>query len=135
MNEVVQEWIDKAEADFRTATREFAVSDQPNYDAVCFHTQQCIEKLMKAVLIEFGSTPPKTHDLLQLYRLLCAHAPEWHPEESDLRFLTQAAVGSRYPGDAADYREAEEALRIGTSLHAALLQFLLPTEDFPSAMI
>lgn len=37
MNEVVREWIDKAEGDFRTASREMAVTEQPNYDAVCFH--------------------------------------------------------------------------------------------------
>ena len=42
MNEIVKEWIDKAEADFATAERELAARDRENYDAVCFHAQQCI---------------------------------------------------------------------------------------------
>jgi HEPN domain-containing protein len=54
MNEVVEEWIAKAEGDFRTASRELVVVDRPNYDAVCFHAQQCIEKLMKAVTDRAG---------------------------------------------------------------------------------
>ncbi|WP_245393721.1 hypothetical protein [Allomeiothermus silvanus] len=37
MNDVVQEWVSKAEGDYRTANREFAVTDEPNYDAVCYH--------------------------------------------------------------------------------------------------
>ena len=47
MNDTVKEWIQKAEKDYATATRELAALEQPNYDAVCFHAQQCIEKLMK----------------------------------------------------------------------------------------
>jgi len=63
MNVVVREWLDKAEGDFRTATREIAVTEAPNYDAFCFHAQQCIEKLLKAALIAYGTSAPRTHDL------------------------------------------------------------------------
>jgi len=38
MNEVVREWVDKAEGDFLTARREFA-AQPPNFDAVCYHAQ------------------------------------------------------------------------------------------------
>lgn len=51
MNEVVNEWVVKAEGDFLTAAREVK-ANPPNYDAVCFHAQQCIEKLLKALLIQ-----------------------------------------------------------------------------------
>ncbi|HNU31111.1 MAG TPA: HEPN domain-containing protein, partial [Sedimentisphaerales bacterium] len=61
MNEVVREWIDKAQADYLTATRE-GRADPPNYDAVCFHAQQCAEKLMKAAIMVKGQVPAKTHD-------------------------------------------------------------------------
>jgi len=54
MNQVIQEWVGKAEGDFSTAERELAVSSNPNYDAVCFHSQQCIEKLLKALMIKFN---------------------------------------------------------------------------------
>jgi hypothetical protein len=48
MNETAREWITKADGDFRTAGREILVEEGPNFDAVCYHAQQCIEKLMKA---------------------------------------------------------------------------------------
>ncbi len=35
------EWINKAEADWRTMLRESEVSVAPSFDAVCFHAQQC----------------------------------------------------------------------------------------------
>lgn len=57
MNETVREWIAKAEGDFRTAQRELAATEAPNYDAVAFHAQQCIEKLLKALLILKSLTP------------------------------------------------------------------------------
>jgi len=37
MNEIVIEWVDKAEGDFRTAEREARVRNAPSYDSVCFH--------------------------------------------------------------------------------------------------
>jgi len=120
MNETIREWIAKAEADYATAQRELQVTSNPNYDGVCFHSQQCIEKVMKALLIQLGVTPPKTHDLTELDRLLspvCA-AWSWPPEE--LRFLTRAAVEFRYPGGSADYEEAALALERCSRMRAKL---------------
>ena len=70
MNDTVREWVAKGLADFGTAERELAVTPEPNLDAVCFHAQQCIEKLMKGLLILRGVTPPRTHDLPTLHRVL-----------------------------------------------------------------
>jgi HEPN domain-containing protein len=70
MNLVVSEWIQKAEGDYRTASRELRAPDEPNFDAACYHAQQCAEKLMKAVLIAIGVTPPHTHNLIVLDGLL-----------------------------------------------------------------
>jgi HEPN domain-containing protein len=52
MQPITLEWIAKAEADFATAQRELGVTDRPNYDGVCFHAQQCVEKDLKAFLQE-----------------------------------------------------------------------------------
>jgi HEPN domain-containing protein len=49
MNQLTQEWVDKAESDFRTATREIQVTQDPSYDGVCFHAQQCAEKYLKDI--------------------------------------------------------------------------------------
>jgi hypothetical protein len=40
MNPAVAEWVSKAEGDFVTAGREMRARKSPNYDAVCFHSQQ-----------------------------------------------------------------------------------------------
>ncbi len=50
MNPLTQEWVNKGEGDFHTAERESRVTIAPNYDAICFHAQQCIEKYLKARL-------------------------------------------------------------------------------------
>jgi HEPN domain-containing protein len=64
MNPVLAEWIEKAEADYYTAEREYRARKNTNYDAVCFHAQQCVEKYIKAILV-FRDIPfHKTHNWL-----------------------------------------------------------------------
>jgi len=126
MNEVVQEWIDKAEGDYLTATRE-ADASPPNYDAVCFHAQQCIEKLLKALLIAKGKTPPKTHDLTILDSLLNSIYPEWHWPIEQLRLLSSAAVIFRYPGESAGPEEADATLVACKAMRSHLLELMSET--------
>jgi hypothetical protein len=57
MKPLTQEWIEKAEGDFRTARRELQAKRLPNYDAVCFHAQQCAEKYLKARLCKRLTLP------------------------------------------------------------------------------
>jgi len=53
MKAITSEWVHKAEGDFLTAQREMKAAPA-NYDAVCFHAQQCAEKYIKARLVEEG---------------------------------------------------------------------------------
>ncbi len=121
MNATVKEWLAKAEKDFATARRELQVEEDPNFDAVCFHAQQSIEKLMKGLLIHLGITPSKTHDLAFLSQLLAASCPSWSWSQEDLRFLSRAAVAFRYPGEAAEPEDATEAVDIAGRLRNKLL--------------
>lgn len=41
MKPLTHEWISKAEGDWHSAQRENRARKQPNYDAACFHAQQC----------------------------------------------------------------------------------------------
>ena len=50
MHAITTEWIAKAEGDWVTANRELRARRRPNYDAACFHAQQCAEKHLKARL-------------------------------------------------------------------------------------
>jgi len=111
MKQITSEWIGKAESDFATAQRELAATVHPNYDAVCFHAQQCIEKYLKAFLQE-GEIPfPRTHDLSQLLTLAVSIESGWTSMAADLNVLSAFAVEYRYPGDSADLDEATEAFQ------------------------
>lgn len=124
MNETVREWIDKSEADYTTATRELTTSERPNFDAVCFHAQQCIEKLMKGLLIHRGVTPPRTHNLMWLDKLLRPVFPEWSASADDLELLTRAGSAFRYPGATAERGDATDAMAICTGLRESLLKLV-----------
>jgi HEPN domain-containing protein len=97
-----------------------AITERPNYDAVCFHAQQCVEKVMKAFLIHRGMLPPKVHDLTHLNRLMEEGNPEWFWPEEELRFLTCAGIEYWYPGESADYEEAAQAMDICERLFSAV---------------
>lgn len=124
MNGTVKEWAAKAEADYSTACRELEAIESPNFDAVCFHAQQCVEKLMKALLIHLNVVPPRTHDLAELNRLLTPVCTPWSWPVQELRFLTRASIAFRYPGESADREDATESLRIATQLRAKLRALL-----------
>ena len=110
MNPITLEWVEKAEGDFATAERELIVKIDPNYDAVCFHAQQCAEKYMKARLQEAGIQFGKTHDLSVLLNMLLPVEPTWTALLSDLQTLSAYAVAYRYPGDSADEIDATDAM-------------------------
>ena len=110
MKSITREWVDKAEADFATALREFIVRPDPNFDAVCFHSQQSAEKLLKARLQEADIAFRKTHDLTVLLDLALSVEPTWETLRSELESLTVYAVEYRYPGPFADESEAQTAL-------------------------
>jgi HEPN domain-containing protein len=124
MNATVKEWVAKAEADYATAGRELRAPESPNYDAACFPAQQCVEKLMKGLLIHFGVLAPKTHDLVGLDRLLAPACRDWSWPVEELRFLTHASIVFRYPGESADQEEAVTAFDIATRMREKLRQLL-----------
>ncbi|MCU0570894.1 MAG: HEPN domain-containing protein [Oculatellaceae cyanobacterium Prado106] len=111
MKPIIQEWVNKAEGDFATAQRELQVKKMANYDAVCFHCQQCIEKYLKACLQEENITFAKTHDLGILLELFLPIQPDWSSMRSNLEALTAYAVEFRYPGISATKTIAAQAFQ------------------------
>jgi HEPN domain-containing protein len=112
MQPLTDEWVAKAEGDFNSAQRELRARKSPNYDASCFHCQQCAEKYLKAQLQEAGLTIPRTHDLEQLAILLTPVDATWLLLRSDLNALSIYAVAFRYPGESADRDAAKSALQL-----------------------
>ena len=133
MTEMVQEWLFKAEDDYATAGREVAVTDRPNHDGVCFHSQQCAEKLMKGVLTHAGVVPPRTHVLGELSSLLAGRYPLWTWNADELDRLTRAAVRLRYPGNRATGEDAAASFDICRRLRRTLLDLLEQAPPPPPA--
>jgi len=96
MNPAVDEWVSKAEGDFATAGRELRARKSPNYDAVCFHAQQCAEKYLKAVLQENDKRIPKIHFLLELLALILKFDGSYEFLKADLEVLEDYSVKFRY---------------------------------------
>jgi HEPN domain-containing protein len=109
MNSATVEWVTKAEGDFATAGRELRARTAPNYDAVCFHCQQCAEKYLKAFLQENGQHIPKIHNLIELM-LLCEEIDSsFEMLRSDLVTMERYSVRVRYPGEIAEKEDAQSA--------------------------
>ena len=87
MKRLTIEWVTKAEGDFHTAQRELRARVMPNHDSSCFHSQQCIEKYLKARLQEAGTAFPHTHDLELLLKLVLPVEPLWSGLLSAMRLL------------------------------------------------
>lgn len=111
MNPLTAEWIEKASADLATAGREMRARKDPNYDAVCFHAQQCVEKLLKAALTETGRDFSRTHDLNHLLDLILPTQPLWEAFRPSFQELVAYAVEYRYPGESATMEMAQTALK------------------------
>lgn len=109
MNGVIREWIEKAEGDFHTAEREMRVRKAPNYDAVCFHAQQCAEKYPKAFLLHHQIRP--IHDLEMLLETIIPISRDFEGLRDALLLLNDYAVDVRYPGEFATQEEARAAVK------------------------
>ncbi|MHC4695224.1 MAG: HEPN domain-containing protein [Planctomycetota bacterium] len=96
--EAVRQWRTKARSDWTTVEILLA-SDQYPADAVCFHCQQFVEKLLKALLTRHGIEAPKTHDVRRLIQLAEPLAPELSRFSDASDALTAHGVETRYPGD------------------------------------
>jgi HEPN domain-containing protein len=102
----VSRWTEKAEHDFLAAGHILDAAGDGLTDVVCFHSQQCAEKYLKALLLYRGVTFPKTHDLRLLWDLLAAEHPLGVEREQVIP-LNRYAIEGRYPGDWEPITEAE----------------------------
>jgi HEPN domain-containing protein len=111
MKPITLEWIGKAEGDWVVAQREARARKDPNYDAACFHTQQCAEKYLKARLQEASIPVPRTHNLSDLLKLTLPIEPSWSALQNDLIALNNYGVDYRYPGQSAAKFDAKDAIK------------------------
>ncbi len=92
MKRITAEWVEKTEGDFSVLEREIKVEDNPSYDAVCFHGQQCAEKYLKARLCEAQVSFAKTHDLVVLLENVLHVETGWEVFRESLAYLSDFAM-------------------------------------------
>ena len=112
----------KGRGDFHSAQREYRARKNPNYDALCFHSQQCVEKYLKARLQEADIPFGRIHDLAVLLDAVLVVEPLWEFMRSQLRLLSIFAVEYRYPGQFADLDTSKQAFAICKSVRNTIRQ-------------
>ncbi|MBM5826410.1 MAG: HEPN domain-containing protein [Cyanobacteria bacterium M_surface_10_m2_119] len=118
----------KADGDWE-ALEILLTRDSPGLrDAVVFHAQQCVEKLLKARLIQLGQTVDKIHDLAALSCQLEAVDRQWSWDDEELADLSSGAVLARYPGFETSAEEQAELVEIASRVRRAL-RILLGSEQ------
>ena len=115
--------MEKAEEDLALA-RSAIRRKKPLVTGACFHSQQCAEKYIKALLVSRKADFPKTHDLLMLNNLCSQMGIFLEIDPKLLNTLTDYAVRTRYPGEGPTLRDAKEALAISTTLRKVSRKFL-----------
>jgi len=125
--EIINKWVAKAGSDIRSAEILLNNAENPPTDAICFHAQQAVEKLLKAYLTSVDIKAGKTHDILSLLELCIEKDKEFEtlPIEK-LGKLTFYAVELRYPDEfyIPTYEEAEESLNLAKMVEKFVIEKL-----------
>ena len=92
---LVKAWIRYAEDDWHDSL--ILINAGGHQRNVCFHLQQCLEKLFKAELMRMEQPVPKVHNLRELSDLLHQADESWSASSIDLNRLSLAAVDFATP--------------------------------------
>ncbi|OGW81273.1 MAG: hypothetical protein A3G33_06770 [Omnitrophica bacterium RIFCSPLOWO2_12_FULL_44_17] len=110
-SEIAREWREKAEEDYCAAIILSQTKRKHLFSSICFHSQQSVEKYLKAYLSREKISFPKTHDLI-LLKNLCSDEDGDFELVSDLIIsLNPYSVEFRYPGERAMRRDAMGAIK------------------------
>lgn len=94
------------------------------FNQVCFHSHQCVEKCLKALLRSNNQAPPKIHALIDLLELCIAFNPSLVSFELECKSLDRYYIPVRYPeappgslpSGLPGKADADEALKIATKI-------------------
>ena len=123
IREAVRQWRAKALNDWTTVEILIKSGHCPA-EIACFHCQQYVKKLIKAILTQQGVEAPKTHDLRRLVQLVRPAVAELSKLGDAADRLTVHAVQTRYPDE---FREIKiEEMDEIVSLAKKFGEILLP---------
>ena len=122
---IVQQWLRKAEIDL-DAAENLLSEDRLSFYPSCFHSQQSVEKFLKAFLAWHQVQFPKTHNLGELLDLMSTIDTALAEDLKDATRLNPYGVEVRYPSDIPEptYDQAKEALHLATSIRDAIQKAL-----------
>jgi len=123
VSDEVSSWVEYAEDDF-TVAKSSLRRTKPLTTPSCFHSQQCAEKYLKAMLVAKDAEFPKTHDLLILDALCNKAGILTGYTKEDLGRLSGYAVHTRYPGNQPTLDDARDALEIVSHVRRFARSFL-----------
>jgi HEPN domain-containing protein len=92
---------------------------QSNLHNPCLqNVQQAVEKALKAILVETASRIRKTHDILEIKKLLLEKGVEIDLSDDECDFLNSIYIPSKYPLGSilADYEPDEKICRTGIEI-------------------
>ncbi len=93
----IKKWVLKADNDLKAAESLLA-EELPITDAVCFHSQQAVEKYLKAYLVYRDIDFKRTHDISELLALCMKEDREFEVlKDKEIMKLTVYATELRYP--------------------------------------
>jgi HEPN domain-containing protein len=93
-----QQWLDKATEDLIVAR---LVLTERHTDHACFLAQQCIEKALKAYLLDRTGSYSRTHKLVDLLVECESYDAEFAPFLADCITVDQYYIPTRYPDSVA----------------------------------
>lgn len=117
------DWVKKAEEDYAMAVSALR-RQEPLTSPSSFHSQQCAEKYMKAMLVARNQKFPKIHDLVRLNAMCEIAGILTGFANTDLVMLSEYAIRTRYPGNQPTQEEAREALQLAKAIRKFARKFL-----------
>lgn len=121
MKKISEEWLRAAKDDLRVIEK--ISQDEHLTNMVAFHSQQCIEKSLKAIIEEFDLGSIRIHNLERLFEIVRNHI-EIDVDIVLIEKLDKLYIDARYPGDLGllpdgkpTIEDAEEFYSLGKSVY------------------
>jgi HEPN domain-containing protein len=105
-----QAWVSKAEDDASAVSDLASISVVKHAGTLAYHSQQCAEKYLKALLVEARLSFPRSHDFSTLIDLCMVRFPAASGLRDAGNRLQPFAVEVRYPYATPTEAEARQAI-------------------------
>lgn len=93
MRKVTTSWIKDVEEELDSAV---ILYEHGKYRGACYHSQQCVEKGLKTLILERGEKPKRIHDIIELHNIVKKMGWEIDMTIDDAVYLNSIYKG-RYP--------------------------------------